>query len=169
MRVHLSTIATARPGSAGRRPGARRRLTGLAGLVAVSLALAACGGGGDGGGGGGGGGGCGDRRCAGPAGPRSAGRAPASCAKTSRSASAACAAVMRSAGSFRSRARRTGSRDGAPGTGGGSSLVTASSVEMASVRSNGGRPVTAVWSVAPNAHRSAGGPGSSPRARSGAM
>jgi tripartite-type tricarboxylate transporter receptor subunit TctC len=54
MRVHLSNVATARPGVPGRRPGARRR---LAGLVLTSLTLAACGGGGDGGGGGGGGGG----------------------------------------------------------------------------------------------------------------
>ena len=54
MRVHLPVAATARPWSAGRRPGAVRRLT-CAGVAA--LALAACGGGGGGGGAGGGGGG----------------------------------------------------------------------------------------------------------------
>jgi tripartite-type tricarboxylate transporter receptor subunit TctC len=57
MRVHLSTVATARPGSPGRRPGARRRL--VAGLAVASMAVAACGGG-DGGGGTGGGGGGGE-------------------------------------------------------------------------------------------------------------
>ena len=57
MRVHLSIAAPDRPRSATRRPGAGRRLAGVAGVVAVALALAACGGGDDGGGGSGGGGG----------------------------------------------------------------------------------------------------------------
>ena len=52
MRLHSSTLASARP-----RPAARRRMVGLAGLAVASMTLAACGGGSDGGGGGGGGGG----------------------------------------------------------------------------------------------------------------
>ena len=65
MRVHLSTVAPARPEPAGRRP-ARRRLTGLAGIALASMTLAACGGGGGGGGAGGGGGGGGEEAAAYP-------------------------------------------------------------------------------------------------------
>ncbi len=49
-----------------------------------------------------------------------------------------------------------------------SSSTTACMVLSGEVRRNGERPSTAVYSVAPSAHRSEAGPGSWPRTRSGA-
>ena len=53
--------------------------------------------------------------------------------------------------------------------GAGGSETTEISVAIASPRSNGGRPSTAAYRVAPRDQRSTGGRGSSPLARSGAM
>ena len=49
------------------------------------------------------------------------------------------------------------------------SVITAVRVAMAEPLSYGGRPSTAAYSRAPSDHRSAGGPGFWPRARSGEM
>ena len=51
----------------------------------------------------------------------------------------------------------------------GASLTAAAKVAIDAPLSNGGWPSTAKYSVAPNAHKSAGGPVGSPRACSGAM
>ncbi len=53
--------------------------------------------------------------------------------------------------------------------GGTGSCITAASVAMAPPSSYGGRPSTQQYSSAPSDHRSAGGPGASPLARSGEM
>ena len=101
----------------------------------------------------------------GGAGGAGGGRAGAECRALS--CRAACEAVLRWAGSLVSRPRRTGSSGPARSIGAGCSDTTDSSVAIGSPLSNGGRPSTAAYSVAPSDHRSTGGRGSSPLARSG--
>ncbi len=80
-----------------------------------------------------------------------------------------CGAVSRSAGSFASSPSTTG-RSGPAFTGAvSSSVMTAVRVASAEPRSYGGRPSTIAYSVPPSDHRSAGGPGFCPWARSGDM
>lgn len=97
------------------------------------------------------------------------------CAVLGRRPSAASASICstssglgRCAGSLRSRAVMTGSSGPAFSGSPASSSTTACMVVSGEVRRNGERPSTAVYSVAPSAHRSEDGPGSCPRTRSGA-
>ncbi len=89
---------------------------------------------------------------------------------TARRAARACGAVSRACGSRSSSPSRTGSSGPAATYGSCSPVTTAVTVSSGSPPpSYGGRPSTAVNSVAPSDHRSDGGPGACPRARSGAM
>ncbi len=81
----------------------------------------------------------------------------------------AVAASSRWAGSLRSRPETTGCSNASPLSGGTGSVITAVSVDSAEPLSYGGTPSTIAYKVAPSDHRSAGGPGTPPRARSGEM
>ena len=72
-------------------------------------------------------------------------------------------------GSLASSAVSSGASGPARRIGRGASLTTAARVAIDAPLSNGGWPSTAKYSVAPSAHKSAGGPVGSPRACSGAM
>ncbi len=78
-------------------------------------------------------------------------------------------ASIRFAGSFSSSPSMTGRSGPALAGGGSSSVITAVSVASAEPRSYGGTPSTIAYRVPPSDHRSDGGPGRRPRARSGAM
>lgn len=80
----------------------------------------------------------------------------------------ASATPGRAAGSLCSSAAMTGPRGPANCGSVASSSTTACIVDSGEVRRNGDLPSTAVYSVAPSAHRSEAGPGSWPRTRSGA-